>query len=330
MSEVDSGTDYALPFEKGAKSPAESHKGLLAALESEHSDETREPEDRATDEAPKAEAVEPEEDAEEEAADTEDEPDEADDAESEGDEEADADPTFEVDGETLTLQQLKDGHLRQADYTRKTQALAAERKTFEAESTARREDYTQRLAVVEQLVTNLQPAEPDWETLRKENPAEYAAQREEQRERKELLAAVQAEKQRIADEQAAAWTKAESEKLPDLIPEWRDGARATKEKEAVAQHAIEVLGWPPQMLEAAGAQIVSLLRESWLYHQGQTVAKEKLRDKKVKPATPLKPGARQAQGPSRTRRKDIEAAAKRVRKTGRLDDFAALLEQVPD
>ena len=37
------------------------------------------------------------------------------------------------EGQTVKLKELKDGFLRQSDYTKKTQALAEERKTFEAE-----------------------------------------------------------------------------------------------------------------------------------------------------------------------------------------------------
>jgi len=43
------------------------------------------------------------------------------------------------DGTSATLKELREGHLRQADYTKKTQALAEERKKFEAESTKSQE-----------------------------------------------------------------------------------------------------------------------------------------------------------------------------------------------
>jgi len=39
--------------------------------------------------------------------------------------------SVEIDGETYSLQQLRDGMLRQADYTRKTQELSTERKQLE-------------------------------------------------------------------------------------------------------------------------------------------------------------------------------------------------------
>mgnify|MGYP000283012006 CR=1 FL=1 len=48
--------------------------------------------------------------------------------ESEGD-----DQTFKVGDETVTKQQLVEGYMRQADYTKKTEAIAHERKTIEAD-----------------------------------------------------------------------------------------------------------------------------------------------------------------------------------------------------
>lgn len=38
---------------------------------------------------------------------------------------------FEIDGQKLTLDELKSGYLRQSDYTKKTQELAEQRKELE-------------------------------------------------------------------------------------------------------------------------------------------------------------------------------------------------------
>jgi hypothetical protein len=43
-----------------------------------------------------------------------------------------AEAVFDIGGEKLTLKQMQDGYLRQADYTRKTQELAEQRKQLEA------------------------------------------------------------------------------------------------------------------------------------------------------------------------------------------------------
>jgi hypothetical protein len=41
------------------------------------------------------------------------------------------DQVFEIDGQKLTLDELKAGYLRQSDYTKKTQELATKRKELE-------------------------------------------------------------------------------------------------------------------------------------------------------------------------------------------------------
>src|SRR6185437_13524573 len=103
------------------------------------------------------EATDSEESAEQGA---EDEADEADAEEPEADEEEDAQPepagqkfTVKIDGkdETVTRDELIAGYSRQSDYTRKTQALANERKTFEQEQAQTRQERAEYQALLPQL-----------------------------------------------------------------------------------------------------------------------------------------------------------------------------------
>ena len=84
-----------------------------------------------------AEAEMPEEETTDEEVDTEGELEAADEAEElEGESFDILSQTVEVEGEEITVEELKRGHLRQRDYTRKTQELAETRKELEAQNAA--------------------------------------------------------------------------------------------------------------------------------------------------------------------------------------------------
>ena len=104
---------------------------LTTLLESELDEpEVEEQSDQEADEADIVDAEfeeAPEEDTDE-AEEVEEDP--TDEAEEEEPEEL----MFEVDGESLTAEELKLGYLRQSDYTKKTQAVAEQRKAFEAQN----------------------------------------------------------------------------------------------------------------------------------------------------------------------------------------------------
>jgi hypothetical protein len=120
----------------------------------EHPEGAAEP---AAEEAP----TEEEPEGEEPAAPTEEEPP----AEPEQPEStAEGPQTVVIDGKAIPLQEVQNGYLRQADYTRKTQEVAAERQALQAERTTVTNDR-QQLASILDLATDIVkahlPPEPD-------------------------------------------------------------------------------------------------------------------------------------------------------------------------
>lgn len=331
------GTDHTLPYERGAKSPADAHSGLFDLL-------TEAPEDEG------AAPAEPDEQAPEAEAEGEPETEEieaSDDGESDDDEDTDeqveAEPEpevrkhkFRADGRDLEV--TYDELLRHAsagvDYQTKTQALATERKTFEAERTQVRDQYGQKLALLEQAITESKPAEPDWDTLRRENPAEYAAQREEHRTHAENLARVRAEQEAVRAEQQKEFMgrrdehlRNEGKLLVQAIPEWKDDAKASEEMGKLVSYLGATYGWTPEDLGDVGDhKIVVALRKAMLYDEQQAKGQEALRTK-VKPAAKVMAPGAVDRNPKRTRNKEIEAATKRLKRSGRVDDLAAWLEK---
>lgn len=157
--------------------------------------------------------------------------------------------------EKVTFGELKKGYLRQADYTRKTQALTTERGEFQKtrdEVNAERTSLTQSIEAVGRFVKELIPQEPsaaEWEALRQRDPQGYVTAREDWRAFKERLQGVEsafrtvqqgqtAEQQRTIREMASK----EKTKLEDALPEWKD-ARVKKADIAAIYEAAKSLGF---------------------------------------------------------------------------------------
>ncbi len=176
----------------------------------------------------------------------------------------------------LTLDELQSGYLRQADYTKKTQAVAESRKQAEATLQAleaQRQGYAEQLANVEAALAQSEPSQEYWDALKAEDPIEFMTQREALRDRQEAMSQVKAEQERVQQEQMANLQaqaqerlRQEGQKLLEVIPEWRDPETAQKEKTAVFTHAQRYLGYSADELQAAGDhRAVNALRKAYLY-----------------------------------------------------------------
>lgn len=151
----------------------------------------------------------------------------------------------------VTLDELRKGYLRHADYTRKTQALAEQKRAHETERDSElgsmrdvRAKYAAALEKLDAALAASQPAEPDWDKLRQEAPDEFAVTYAAWKQQEERREKVRAERQRVAAEQdrerLAAYEKfvrAESDRLLEALPEWKDPAKRQAERSALVAFA---------------------------------------------------------------------------------------------
>ena len=154
--------------------------------------------------------------------------------------------TVRVDGEEVevTIDELLSGYSRTQDYTRKTMALADQRKSLETEIEQIRQERTQLTQVLEQLDVQDQEQEPNWEALYQQDPQQWAVQREMWRTKQERKRALVEEKQRLLQAQEAdkqrvisQFVEQEKGKLTEVLPQWRDEKIAKAEKAKVADYA---------------------------------------------------------------------------------------------
>ena len=143
--------------------------------------------------------------------------------------------TVKIDGieQEVTLDELRNGYSRQQDYTRKTQEVAEqEQKTLQQklnEVTERDAIYSQLLPKMEQQLQSVfGEKEPNWDELYEQDPLEYTREKHRWDQKKEKLAAVEAEQKRLQQEQYEKQmeelkesVKAGEQKLLEVIPEWQ-------------------------------------------------------------------------------------------------------------
>jgi hypothetical protein len=288
------------------------------------------------------EVIEPEidefEEQDEELVDEEDlEYDDEEDGEEETEvEEVEEQPVYRVtvDGEEIevTQDELLNGYSRQQDYTRKTQELANQRKTIEQQA----QELAQRDAIYAQLLPKMEAQlqgelvnEPDWDSLYNDDPIAFVREKQLWDEKKEKLKAAQAEQQRLQQEsyaqqqQLIAQQVQEGQKrLLEIIPEWKNAEVASKEKLAIRDYGINVLGYSSQEMDAIYDYRALLgLRNAWL--NSKTVEATKKKPTQKAPARVARPGT--------TTRKKSVAPAKRAKqvlaKTGKVQDAAKVFEQ---
>lgn len=334
MPDVLNGTEQPLSVDAAGSTLA----AMLSAEKPEDKQkrEAPRPETENTDEVDEVEEVEPEEvdDSEHQSADEEETAEEDDDQEPQ----APAPRKLKVklpEGEQeLPEDEVVKGYLRTADYTRKTQELADKRKAFESEATAvqgERQRYAQQLASLDQLLTESAGQEPDWDTLRNEDPATFAATYAAWDQHQKRIATVRNERARaeakVRDDQAnqlRAHLASEAEKLTAAIPEWKDTEKAKAGMTKVAEYA-RTLGYTDEELgQVTDHRVFRILKDAAAYRAAE--AKAPAIEKKIAEAKVLAPGS----GESKRTVSELTRRKMALAKTGTVEDAGAAIALMLD
>jgi hypothetical protein len=273
--------------------------------------EADEPEDAAEDTSPEA----PEEDAEDSDAE---------------------EPlyTVKINGkdEQVPLSELLSGYSRTSDYHQKTQALSQEKKSFQAEIEQvkqERAQYAQLLPALAQQIQSAMPQPPSLDLL-EADPVQYLRQKEIHEREAARLQAAMSEMQRAQQLNSAEQQKAieqmvtaAREKLPELIPAWKDPKAYERDRTAM-RGFLEKAGYSKEEIDQAyDPRAVALAWKAMRY--------DELTSKKLTPtapplqkAPPAAASAPPASSQNSARRAGKEARS-RLAQTGRIDDAAAAI-----
>ena len=244
--------------------------------------------------------------------------------------------TIKVDGEELEvgIEELKNGYQRQADYTRKSQALAEQRKETESIQSERmrleqeRQMYANGLQMLqEQQAAKLKPFESvDWESLKSEDPYQYMIKKDEYRDAQERVTNIQQQQHLVQQEQAqqaqqarAHFVQQEYSRLVEALPEWND-SKSTIKKD-VQDYAISAGFLPEEVNQLADHRSVLLIKKAMEYDKlTKKVAPKKKAVKKVPKVQKSGRGNSKEEVAAET----IKKKRARLQKSGKQDDAASI------
>lgn len=294
--------------------------------------------DQQEDEATQDESQDESEQVEDEVEEVEDDSDYDDEAD-ESDEDVDEDETedkqqftVKIDGKdvAVSLDELQKGYSRTEDYTRKTQALAQERKTAQAELEQVRTERSQYAQLLGALQEQLQQPQQsvDMERLRDEDPIEWVRQREMQRENNEKLLAIQSEQQRVnqaeqgvRQQQMQAFLQSQKDQLLAVVPQLSDPKFAQVEKSRWIE-AGKSIGFSEQELNGINDHRVLLALKSIADYNGMVAKRKQVSSDKPKAKT-VRPGV----APRKNQSSAVKNAQQRLARSGNARDAASLLEK---
>ena len=137
--------------------------------------------------------------------------------------------------------------------TKKTQEVAEQRKALEAEQAAVqeakqvRDTYAQRLQAIEQFLSQGEDSPDQLANMKENDPIGYAVKVAELTEKKEQLAQVRAEQQRIAQQQQAEhqqnmakFVQQEAQKLSQVLPEFSDKTKGEQLRSEIRNYTVRV------------------------------------------------------------------------------------------
>ena len=233
----------------------------------------------------------------------------------------------------VELDELIKGYQQGADYTKKSQALAEQRKAIEAERQhleyvkQERQAYAQKLQALDSFLSQ-QNQGVNLDVLKETDPIGYAVAVAEQSQREKQLAVVRNEQQRLAQQQQSEQQaslqnhlRQESEKLTSLIPEL-----ATPQGDAVRKQIRDYaksIGWTDQELgQLYDSRAVVTLYNGMKYQQLQKSKPEV--NKKLQAAPKM---MRSGTSAPPTKSSGDKQAMQRLRETGKVTDAAKAFER---
>ena len=242
------------------------------------------------------------------------------------------------DGTFTTVAELKQGSLRNADYTRKTQEVSEQRKAVESQSEALKASMQQLEQMREyniSLVKSIIPPEPD---PNKANPASpnydpagYQAEQVAYGEWAKHLAYLESQQTQAQQERTKKAAETEKETadkewatLIEKLPHLKDGKRVDSFVGDLKKYATETYGFKPDEMKAIALdhRLALALNDAIKWNKLQ--ASKATVQKKVEGRPSVIKGGKRL-NPSEHQARRATDAMNRLKDTGRLDDAVAAL-----
>jgi len=244
--------------------------------------------------------------------------------------------TVKVDGKDVevTLEELQAGYSRQADYTRKSQVLAEQRKQMDDELSATQQERQRYSHALEQLGDSTdfeinQFKDVDWNKLKADDPMAYIQQKDALRDLQDSKNKINAEKQKVQEQQEkeykANMLKHRDEQLKLLserLPDWTDPTKGPKLKQDIKGFAL-AKGFTEQEINMLiDARSIEVLNNAMKY---ENLLNAKIAKKKVKTVPKVtKPGAGVSKAEKDTEK--VKQQRAKLKTSGKVGDAAKMIE----
>lgn len=240
-----------------------------------------------------------------------------------------------VAGEELELSQEELINYAQqgADYTRKTQQLAEQRKALDAEAQSviqarqLRDTYAERLQMIEQMLT-AQDSNEDLDSLKENDPIGYAVRVAEMQQKEKQMYAVQAERQRIAEEQQAEYGQnmqryiaTQAQELTKFIPEYAHPEKGESLRSDIRKFAKSV-GFSDQDL----SNVVDHRQVLTLYKAMQFDKLQQAKPQVTKRVSEAPKTLQSGNGNKTTNSESMKRNQQQLRQSGKVRDAAKIFE----
>lgn len=235
----------------------------------------------------------------------------------------------------VTLDELIKSYQLGTDYTKKSQAVAEERKAVEAdrqaiqEAKALRDQYAQRLEIMEQMLRPQDETE-NLAYLKETDPIGYSVKVAEMVERDKQLNAVRAERERIAQQQEQErqqnlqrMVAEESQKLVAAVPEFADPTKGEALRKDIRSFG-KSLGFSDQELASVYDSRAVLTLYKAMQYDKLMASKPEVTKKVAQAPKVMKPGVAQSRDTGSEELKKLKARAKQ---SGRVADAASVFER---
>ena len=237
--------------------------------------------------------------------------------------------TVKVAGQefNVTLDELRNGYSRDADYRRKTEDLAYDKKQFQTESEKQRQDYSTKLSELNQMMSvaqqqlNAEINSADLEKLYEEDPTEAARIEHRLKKKQEKLNQAMQKTQSEQKKQFDGFLQDQQRKLVQKMPEFSNPEKASQLKSSM-KNTLNSYGFNDQEIaQVYDHRIVMLVNDAMKFRSMQK-AKPNMAKKISKPGKVFSSGVKQTKA-------DINLKARkdklsRLRKSGSTKDAASI------
>jgi len=241
--------------------------------------------------------------------------------------------TVKVAGQELkvTLDELKKGYSRDADYRRKTEELSFEKKQFQSETEQQRQDYSKRITELNQILAftqqqlNSEINNVDLNKLYEEDPVEATKVERQIRLKKEKMMDAANKLQQEQQRQLSSYVQEQQRILAEKMPEFNDAQKASTTKNNLRNFLNSYGFKDAEIGQIYDHRIVMLVNDALKYRNVKNV-------KPVSAAQASKPGKFLSSGVKKDsndmnfqRRKEKLG---RLKKTGNVKDAASIFYDI--